>query len=616
MNIFSLAAYLTIVLTSSLSFFYLKTTCRAKRHKVTGNSFYDSKYIVLSLILFYFITVTQAFLVTDLVSLIIYIFLILPILDNSIVTFMLLKILLINQGKTSDKLIQEHKHYLPKISFIMPSYEEPFDVKKMTLDSILNMDYVGEKEIISVDNSRNTQSEDFIRWKDLISFLQIRTNTDIQFIHNHSAKTLKPGNLDIALQQATGEYVVFVDVDSTLPRESNCLPAALECFDEDAALGFVQFYVVPTNGHFNTFARGVAHYQHMHNATDIVGGMGGFTLFKGHNAIWKKSVLDEIGTWLEYLHDEVILVEDFLKTFQTYRLGYYGRVLWIETGEWIPSSLKSFTSMWNRWVYGTLQVVVKNIKFFWYSNEFTVFEKFELFRRIKFGLYFLPYLTIVICLLFPYSIFIPYLISVSFMHLFGIYVSSIKNNFEPHSLDSNSNKYYSYYVELMVLMFVNWIGFTASVKFFWQLFSWFLRRFDRSSVHSKRSQELQETTNFWNVTKKGFEVKLTIINQFKKNSLLYICHITLVLLCLWFLVVESSSISEVFIRLYAFFYFLNILLLPTLLGSIGRTQENNTSGATIDYIYGLPDVEVSVKLPTEEILSIEVEQTHNLFHIQ
>lgn len=599
MNTFTLAAGLIICLVPVLLFFYLKRTCQSKRRKFTNDSFYETKHTVLALVLFYLITAVQAFFVTDIVSLIIYALLIFPILDNSLVTVMQIKILLVNWSRISDNPVQEHCGQLPRISFIIPSYEEPFDVKMMTLDSILNMDYAGPKEIISVDNSRDTQSERFTRWRETLLSLKATGTIDVQFLHNQSTKTLKPGNLDLALQHTTGEYVVFLDVDSTLQKKSDCLSAALRHFDEDPALGFVQFHVVPTNGHFNPFTAGVARYQYMHNATDIVGGMGGFTLFKGHNAIWRKSVLDEIGSWLEHLHGKVILVEDFLKTFQTYTSGYYGRILWIDTGEWIPSSLKAFTSMWDRWVYGSIQVIVKNIKALWHSPQFTVFEKIELFRRVRFGLYFLPYLAVVVSMLFPQMVAVPYLISLTLMELVRLYVCRTID-FNPTESDSSGDRYRSHYVGFMAATFVNWVGFTASVKFAAHSLAWFLRSPGEAPARTEGSARLPLTPKpegtrgpqggaiFWNVTEKGFESKSTIVNVFKENRLLYICHVALVLVCLWLLATATSGIWEVIIRLNGLFCFLNILLMPTLLGRVGRTQENDTSGATIDRVCRRP----------------------------
>ena len=48
----------------------------------------------------------------------------------------------------------------PTISFVVPSFHEPFHVVKMTLDSIIETPYKGKKEIIVVDNSTNTLSKD------------------------------------------------------------------------------------------------------------------------------------------------------------------------------------------------------------------------------------------------------------------------------------------------------------------------------------------------------------------------------------------------------------------------------------------------------------------------
>lgn len=512
------------------------------------DSFYRSGYFASALLLYAGIVVTEACLVSGPVSAGILVLLALPLLDGSIFLFMRLKALNAGRHVAPPGTVG----HLPAISVIMPSYEEPFDVKKMTLDSILAMDYPGRLEVISVDNSPDTRSDEFTRWRDHLATL------GVPFIHNPDANALKPGNLDVALRAATGEYVVFVDVDSTMPRDPAFLTDALQDFAADPRLGFVQFHVVPTNGHFNALTRGVARFQHLHNAVDIVGGMGGFTLFKGHNAIWRRSALDAVGSWREELGGRVILAEDFLKSFHAYTRGYHGRVSWVPTGEWIPSSLAAFTSMWHRWIYGTIQVAVKNhLGTLWRAPGFTVFEKIEVLRRVKFGAFFLPYLAVAGALAFPDPVFVPYLGLLAAVLGAGLFVSA---RLGPRSDEAS---FRSLAVTAMAEHFVSWVGFTASLRFAADAF---LARGGRTA---------------WTVTAKGIERRPGFVDLLKKNGAVDLVHAVLVVVSAY-LLATSANPGEIFIRLYALTYFLTILLLPVCLGRVGRVPDNDTNSATVD----------------------------------
>jgi cellulose synthase/poly-beta-1,6-N-acetylglucosamine synthase-like glycosyltransferase len=270
----------------------------------------------------------------------------------------------------------------PPIAFIIPSYQEPFSVARMTFDSVIRAPYPGVKEIIVVDNSSNTAAEDFVAMRRYVeTFADLHpgvTNVVTRFIYNPRRDTLKPGNLDLAEKYiGIGEFVVILDVDSTLPGHGNLLEKAVAEFLSDDKLGFLQFHIKATNNHFNPLSQAVAAFQDMHRLRLTLRSYGGYKIFEGHNGMWRRTVLDSVGAWTDYYKNNIMITEDILKSAQVYANGYYGKSLNIKTGEWVPASLDALESMWMRWTYGTSQVLFKCF-YRIYSRWLSAVEKFDI----------------------------------------------------------------------------------------------------------------------------------------------------------------------------------------------------------------------------------------------
>jgi len=269
----------------------------------------------------------------------------------------------------------------PTITFIIPSYHEPFAVAKMTFDSIIKAPYKGRKDIIVVDNSRDIHSDDFITLKNYVEtygVLHPEEQVTSRFIYNTEQGKLKPGNLDLGwLHVEDSEYVVILDVDSTLPANGELLEKAVAEFMADGKLGFLQFTIRATNNHFNDLTQSVAASQDLHRLRLSSRSYGGYKIFEGHNGMWRTSVLDKIGAWTDYYKGNIMVTEDILKSALVYANGYYGKTLHIPTGEWVPCSLNALESMWMRWTYGTSQVLFKYFREI-YCKYISVTEKFDI----------------------------------------------------------------------------------------------------------------------------------------------------------------------------------------------------------------------------------------------
>ncbi|MEU9130618.1 cyclic nucleotide-binding domain-containing protein [Kitasatospora sp. NPDC048540] len=268
----------------------------------------------------------------------------------------------------------------PGIAFLIASYQEPFDVAKMTFDCARDAQYGGPREIIVVDNSGDTDSEDYRRWK---SYVESHDGRDPQlrvlFRYNEKKGGLKPGNVDLAQSLiAEAEYVVLLDIDSSLPLHGPLLETAVNEFECDERLGVLQFDTMATNDHFNGLTGPVTVVQSAMHVSQLIRGSGGFAIFYGHNAMWRRSVLEASGPWLDHYRGTVMLSEDLLKTVGAYANGHTSRYLDMATGEWVPSSLRSLETMYRRWAYGTFQVLFKRFHRILTTRGFTVLEKVDL----------------------------------------------------------------------------------------------------------------------------------------------------------------------------------------------------------------------------------------------
>ena len=286
---------------------------------------------------------------------------IVPIFTTVYHRLLFLKGWFLHRDLFSSPRLESARRELPGLALLVASCEEPFEVAKMTFDCAYNARYTGTREVIVVDNSLNIDDAGFRMWKSYVEMHAGRNpRVRITFRHNADSAGKKPGNIDLALKLITNsEYVAFLDVDSSLPLERDLLDFAVNEFLNDPKLGVLQLHTVPTNSHFNRLSRAVAVAQLALRMSSLMRASGGFAMFYGHNAIWRRSLLDMNGPWLEHYRDNVMVTEDLLKTLGVYRHGFVLKYVNAPTGEWVPSSLKSLESMWMRWTYGGFQVLFK-----------------------------------------------------------------------------------------------------------------------------------------------------------------------------------------------------------------------------------------------------------------
>lgn len=253
---------------------------------------------------------------------------------------------------------------LGSTAIIIASRNEPYEVAKMTFDSALALVYPsGKKEIIVVDNS-DIAFADYTPWKNYVETFAVGGSAHVDgvkvlFIHRDGTAGFKPRNLDIALDVVTAEFILYLDVDSTVFEDT--LLRITPIFLRDKNICFVQLQAVPTNAKGKSvlaMVQGLRNY--FLRLETIFCAHSNHRLFYGHNAIWRTKTVREIGSCVEYHNNEIVVTEDLSMSFRACFKNYYGIGAWLESGEWVPESLRETEAMWLRWTVGTYQVYAKH----------------------------------------------------------------------------------------------------------------------------------------------------------------------------------------------------------------------------------------------------------------
>ncbi|MES2824015.1 MAG: glycosyltransferase [Pseudomonadota bacterium] len=273
---------------------------------------------------------------------------------------------------------------LMSTAIVIASRNEPFLVAQMTFDSALALSFpANKKEIIVVDNS-DISFPQYNLWKEYVESFADNGSKKIDgvrvvFIHRDGTEGFKPRNLDLAMDAVTAELLLYLDVDSTVLPDTLLRIAPM--FKWDEKIGFVQLYTLPTNANGKSplaFAQSVRNYFLRLEMVFLT--HASHSLFYGHNAIWRADVVRALGNCLEYHRNEVVVTEDLSMSFRARFHGHYGVGAWLESGEWVPESMRETEAMWLRWTVGTYQVYAKH---FTQLKNLTMFTKLELLGWIQ-----------------------------------------------------------------------------------------------------------------------------------------------------------------------------------------------------------------------------------------
>lgn len=250
---------------------------------------------------------------------------------------------------------------LPSVAIVVPCRNEPLEVVRLTINSVLGLDYPKTKlALVVADNS----DEDNGGVEALRQYIKSLASSGLRacLLHRCGTEGFKAANLDLALQGISSDLILFLDVDNSVP--SGLLRSHVGTFDRDHKLAFVQYFNIPVSEALGPTAAATANLLEAWKYEEFLrSDFGGWPFFQGHNCLWRTSVLKEIAPLSRSLGGKSLLVEDLDMTMRANQAGKHGRMVWLPAGFWAPLRLRDLESMLVRWCYGSLQVLRKEHAF-------------------------------------------------------------------------------------------------------------------------------------------------------------------------------------------------------------------------------------------------------------
>lgn len=203
--------------------------------------------------------------------------------------------------------LNEIKSY-PRVGIIVPIKNEDPSIVKRTLTSLMRMNYPNDRIRLCVsDSSSDTDKIEAVK-----SFCK---SNGILYIHGES-KNGKAGNLNRALRALRYErYVAIFDYDERLVNR-NFIKDLIPYFD-DRDVAYVQTEKAYSRG--NLFTESIDLFdKFFFNFIEPARAMNNTAIYAGSCGLIRKSVLDEMGGFPEYV------IEDTFFSFDAHSKGYKG----------------------------------------------------------------------------------------------------------------------------------------------------------------------------------------------------------------------------------------------------------------------------------------------------
>jgi cellulose synthase/poly-beta-1,6-N-acetylglucosamine synthase-like glycosyltransferase len=237
------------------------------------------------------------------------------------------------------------------VSIHIPTYTEPPEVVKGTLDSLNKLDYPNF-EVVVVDN--NTVEEEL--WKPVQEYCE-QLGPKFKFFHVANLPGAKGGALNFALKKTDPATEIVAVVDSDYQVKSNFLKALVPYF-KDPKVALVQTsqdyrgfksgsYMEKPFWEYRYFFSFVMPSCHEYDAASFMGTMG----------LIRKRVLTEIKKWSEWCVTEdtelgVRIHQNKLSTI--YVDESFGRGL-------MPFEFRDYKQQRRRWAFGNMQIIRRNL---------------------------------------------------------------------------------------------------------------------------------------------------------------------------------------------------------------------------------------------------------------
>jgi len=241
------------------------------------------------------------------------------------------------------------------------------DFKEEAALSCLNQNYPNF-HLFLLDDSYNKEC------KEKVDEFNKKHPEKTTIIRRPDRKSYKAGNLNHALTTKVVDYPFFVVVDADEVLPSNFLQRTIMYMD-DPEIGFVQANHAPNQNQTSKFAKDISPtilpFWDIHCKTR---NKFGFVTFVGHGALIRRSAWERVNGFPE------VITEDLAFSIELRKKGYFG--IFVEDlmcFEDFPENYIAFKKQQERYIIGTTQVILKNIKSVIQSKKISLIEKIDIF---------------------------------------------------------------------------------------------------------------------------------------------------------------------------------------------------------------------------------------------
>ncbi|MGE5504820.1 MAG: glycosyltransferase [Actinomycetota bacterium] len=235
----------------------------------------------------------------------------------------------------------------PKVSLHLPCYNEPPEMVKLTIDSLMALDYPNF-EILVLDN--NTKDEAV--WKPVKEYCE-SLGERVKFFHLAPWPGAKAGALNFALTQTAEDAEIIGVVDSDYQVRRDWLSSLVPYFD-DPKVGHVQAPQDHREWEHDLFKEMINwEYAGFFDIGMVFRNEANAIIQHGTMTLVRKQAMVEAGGWAEWC-----IVEDAELGLRLFKAGYESCYIQERMGHGlVPDSFMAYKKQRFRWAYGAVQIL-------------------------------------------------------------------------------------------------------------------------------------------------------------------------------------------------------------------------------------------------------------------
>ncbi len=230
---------------------------------------------------------------------------------------------------------------MKKVSVVIPTYNRPVELVR-SIKTVLDQTYIGDIEIIIVDDSKKSQRDAI--YKEFSSILKKSKNRWINYIHK-AKKEGSPLARNIGINKAKGEFIAFLDDDDLwLPEK---IEKQIKVLGENNDIALVICYSLDKRFGHERINKPPLIISH-----EIV--LKGFNLSSSSSYLVRKSAIDKVGGF-DITLPSAQEYDLAIRLSKEYKIRCVPEVLMIQ-----HSTEGQISENWNRKIKGLIAIYSKH----------------------------------------------------------------------------------------------------------------------------------------------------------------------------------------------------------------------------------------------------------------